>query len=112
MVAEITGSGKRATIAATGKRGSRQTGVAAGISRRIEDKRPVDPMAWRDGLKSQQVWKHRHSRRTVLKKIAMSDLPLSVAIRRIREPERDERHLGSVVTAIAHQNLPGHLRSD
>src|SRR5262245_48874591 len=82
------------------------------ISRRIEDQRPVDLMAWRDGLKSQQVWKHRHGRRTVLKKIAMSDLPVSVAIRRIRELERDERHLGSVVTAIAHHNLVGHLRSD
>src|SRR5262245_64369244 len=66
-------------------------------SRRIEDERPVDPMAWRDGLKSQQVWEHRYGRRTVLKKIAMSDLPVPVAIRRIRELERDERLSGSVV---------------
>src|SRR5262245_63755710 len=49
------------------------------ISRRVEDKRPVDPMAWRDGLKSQQVRKHRHGRRTVLEKIAMSNLSVSVA---------------------------------
>src|SRR5215510_5004768 len=69
-------------------------------------------MAWRDGLKSQQVWEHRHGRRAVLKKIAMSDLPVSVTIRRIRELERDERLLGSVVTAIACQYLPAHLRSD
>src|SRR5262245_34673912 len=82
------------------------------ISLSIEYKRPVDPMLWRDRLKSQQVWKDRHGLGAVLEKIAMSNLPVAVAIRGIRELERDERLLGSVVTAIAHQNLPGHLRSD